>query len=276
MTRIPGGNYGALMAGQSIYDAAAKPTCEVGTRLPMGDRVFFYGKVSLTVARGEILAPDSTHGGPWVLAVDGACVAITAANRLLGKQVGEKSKAITAALAIGDRGIGVTHADKVDNIEAHQLVDGYIFLNDSAKVQQVYKILDNTKVGSVTSDVVEILLYDEIRAITADATCSVCLTQNGYMNLALADQTVDEGLIAGVAMAVGTTTNPYIWLQTWGPCTVSSYTSTAHAGTNMILGSTAGAATIETTGDILPVIGWGICDVATAGDGAPIDLRIRP
>lgn len=273
MTKIPGGTYGILASGQSIYEAASVPCCAVGTRLPMGDRVFFYGKVSLTVARGEILAPDMTDGGPWVLAVDGACVAITAANRSLGRQVGEEKKAITAALAVGDRGVGVTHGDKLDGIEAHQLKDGYLFLNDSGGVQQVYKIMDNT---AISSNIVEILLYDEVRAETTDGTTSVCVTQNGYMNLALADQEVDEGLIAGVAMAVGTTTNPYIWLQTWGPCNVSSYTSTAHAGTNMILGATAGSATIESTGDILPVIGWGICDIATAGDGAPIDLRIRP
>lgn len=274
--RTPGGNYGALMAGQSIYDYSATATCDVGTRLPMGDRVFYYGQVSTTVARGDLLAPDSTDGGPWVLAVDGACVAITAANSIFGAEINEADKAITAALAIGDRRIGITHADKLDGIVAHQLKDGYIFLNDTGGVQQVYKIKDNGAHSGVTADVVEILLYDEVRAVTVDASCGVCVTQNPYMNLAKADSAVDEGLIAGVAMAPGTTTYPYIWVQSWGPSVVTSHTSTAHAGTNMVLSTTAGSATIESTGDILPVIGWGICDVASAGDGAPIDLRIRP
>ena len=265
MSKVPGGTYGILAAGQSIYEASATPVCAVGSRLPMGDRVFFYGKVSTTVARGELLAPDESDGGPWTIAVDGACCAIASPT------LGDK-KAITAALAIGDRGVGVTHASYLDGIVAHQLKDGYIFLNDTGTVQQVYKILDNT---AIASDIVEILLYDEVRAVTVDATTSVCVMQNPYMNLALADQTVDE-TVAGVAMAVGTTTLPYIWVQTWGPTTVTSDTSTAHAGTNMIVSTTAGSATIETTGDILPVIGFGICDVATAGDGAPIMLRIRP
>lgn len=276
MSKIPGGTYGILASGQSIYDYSATPCCAVGTRLPMGDRVFYYGMVSTTVARGDLLAPDSTDGGPWVLAVDGSCVAITAANSIFGKEIGEPDKAIPAAMAVGQRRIGITHADKLDGIIAHQLKDGYIFLNDTGGVQQVYKIKDNGAHSGVTTDVVEILLYDEVRAVTVDSTCSVCLMQNGYMNLALCDSAVDEGFVSGVAMAPGTTTYPYIWVQTWGPSVVSSHTSTAHAGTNMVLSTTAGKATIESTGDILPVIGWGICDVATAGDGAPIDLRIRP
>ena len=263
--RTPGGNYGALLAAQSIYDRSATAKHAIGTRLPMGDRVFYYGKVSLTVARGQVLAPDVSDGGPWAAAVDGACVAITSPT------LGDK-KAITAALAIGDRGIGVTHASYLDGIVAHQLQDGYIFLNDTGGEQQVYKIKDNT---AMASDIVEILLYDEIRAVTVDATCSVSLMQSPFMNLALADSTVDE-FVSGVAMAVGTASYPYIWLQTWGPCSVTTDTSTAHAGTNMVLSTTAGSCTIETTGDIIPVIGFGISDAATAGDGCAVDLRIRP
>ncbi len=265
MSRNSGGNYGILMNAQNIYDRSATATVAVGTRLPMGDRVFYYGKVSTTVARGQLLAPDESDGGPWTVAVDGSCVAI--ASPVLGDK-----RAITAALAIGDKGIGVTHASYLDGIVAHQLKDGYIFLNDSATEQTCYKIRDNTVMAS---DIVEILLYDEIVSVTEDATTSVCVMQNPFMNLALADQTLDE-TVAGVAMAVGTTTYPYIWVQTWGPASVSSATSTAHAGTNMIVSSDAGDATIETTGDILPVIGFGICDVASATDGAPIMLRIRP
>ena len=265
MSRVPGGNYGIAVAGQSIYDRSATPKATIGHRLPMGDRVYYYGKVSLTVARGELLAPDESDGGPWTVAVDGACVAIASPT------LGDK-KAITAALAIGDRGIGVTHASYLDGIVAHQLQDGYIFLNDTGGVQQCYKIRDNT---AMASDIVEILLYDEVRAVTIDASCSVSVMQNPFMNLALADQTLDE-TVAGVAMAIGTTTYPYIWVQTWGPASVTTATSTAHAGTNMIVSTTAGAATIETTGDILPIIGFGISDVASAGDGCAVMLRIRP
>lgn len=274
MTRVPGGTYGILAAGQSIYDAAKTPSCAVGSRLPMGDRVFFYGKVNTTVARGDLLSSDVSHGGPWSVAVDGAGIAITAANR----QLGDTSRAITANLAIGDNGIGVFHTSYLDNIVAHQLTDGYIFLNDTGTVQQVYKIRDNTAHGAVTTDVVEILIYDEIRAVTVDATCSVSVMQNQYMGLKGAVAATDEG-IAGVAMAVGTTTYPYIWIQTWGPGIVSTTAGadgTSHAGTNIVLGTVAGAADIEGSGDILPVIGFGLCDLASAGDGLPIDLRIRP
>lgn len=268
MVRIPGGSYDVLMAGQSIYDRSATPCCAIGTRLPMGDRVFYYAKVSTTVARGSLLAPDVSDGGPWTAAVDGSCVAI--ASPKLSKFP------ITAALAVGDMGVGVTHTSYLDGIVAHQLTDGYIFLNDTGGVQQYYKIKDNT---AMASDIVEILLYDEVRVATTDATCSVCVGQNPYMNLALAVQATDENLISGVAMAVGTTTYPYIWVQSWGPGIVNGVNGVGgvvYAGTNLVLGTVAGAADLEATGAILPVIGWGICDCASAGDGIPIDLRIRP
>lgn len=270
MSRIPGGSYGALMAGQSIYDRSATPCTAVGTRLPMGDRVFYYAKVAGTVARGYLLAPDTSVAGPWAVAVDGACVAITAANSRLGDKT-----AITAALAVGDRRVGVTHASYLAGVTAGMLKDGYIMLTDTGGEQQIYKIKDNTAVSSVTANVVEILLYDEVRVATTDATCSVSIMPNPFMNLVGADAAVDEAP-AGVAMAVGTTTYPYIWVQTWGPCVVSTHTSTAHAGTNMVMNTTVNTATIETTGDILPVIGFGLSDSATAGDGAFVSLRIYP
>jgi len=268
MTKTPGGTYGILAAGQSIYDRSATPCCAIGSRLPMGDRVFFYGKVSTIVARGELLAPDKSDGGPWAAAVDGSCCAIASPQL--------SNKPITAALAVGDVGVGVTHASYLDGIVAHQLQDGYLFLNDTGSVQQVYKIKDNT---AMASDIVEILLYDEIRVVTVDATCSVCVSQNAYMNLAKAVAATDEAMLAGVAMAVGTTDYPFIWIQTWGPSVITSTADilgTVHGGTNIVLGTVAGAADLEVTGSILPVIGWGITDIASAGDGIPIDLRIRP
>lgn len=271
LSRVQGGSAGTLTPAQSIYEASATSKHRVGERMAMGDgRVFYYGHASTTIAAGQIVASDQSDGGPTPAGVDGTCVAITAANRRLG----DTSKAITAALAVGDTGIGVTHASYLDGIVDHQLKDGFIFLNDTGGVEQYYKIKDNKAVADVTADVVEILLYDEIAAATVDATCSVVIMQNPFYNLALAVAGSDECVVGVPAIALSTTT-PYGWIQTWGECSIKTVTDTAHAGSSICVSATAGSGDAPAD-DLVVIIGHGLADVATAGDGCAGYLRLRP
>lgn len=270
MGRVPGGTIGALVANQSIYDYSATPKHEVGTRLAMGDRVFYYGKAVTTFARGQVASADASVGGP-ILLPDGSCVAITSPALA--------DKAITAALAVGDRGIGITHGSYLDNITAHMLKDGYILLTDSGGVDQIYKIKDNT---AMSSDIVEILLYDEIRVATTDASTGVVITVNPFMNLGLAVAASDEAPV-GVAMAPFTTTYPYGWFQTWGPAVVKGggpgtegALSTAFGGSDVCVSTIAGSADLRATTGIVARLGYGLTDVTTGGDGMLAMLQIMP
>lgn len=272
--RILGGSQGTITPDQTIYEASATQKHSIGERFAPGDgRVFYYGKASTAITAGQLAGPDMSDGGPWIIAVDGSCVAITAANRRLFHS--DEGKAITAALAVGDYGVGVTHASYLDGIEAHQLAGGYLYLNDTGSTSQYYKIADNTAIASVTADVVEILLEDPIAVLTVDATCSVCVSQSPFMQLALADSTVDE-MISGVPAIALSTTTPYGWIQTWGECSIISATDTAFSGTGFQLSTTAGAVEQIDTGGILTHVGFGFCDAASAGDGVPCFLQLRP
>jgi hypothetical protein len=267
--RTPGGTYGILVANQSIYDYSSTAKHALGTRLPMGDRVFYYGKAATTIAAGEVCSPDVSVGGP-VLLPDAACVAIASPTL--------QSKAITAALAVGDRGIGITHGTYLDNITAHMLKDGYIVLTDSGGINQYYKIKDNT---AAATDIVEILLYDEIRTATTDATTGVAVMCNLFNNLCPAVPASDE-CVAGVAMAAFTTTYPYGWFQTWGPGMVkvagngSTGVATACGGTDLSIGTVAGTADLTLSSGIVARIGYGLTDITTSGDAALVMLQILP
>ena len=263
-SRVPGGTYGALVANQSIYDYSTTPKHSIGTRLPMGDRVFYYGKAATTVAAGQLVTPDVSVGGPLNLG-DGACCAIASPTLA--------DKAITAALAVGDKGIGVTHGSAIDNVTAHMLKDGYILLSDSGGVNQIYKIKDNT---AMASDIVEILLYDEIRTATTDASTNVQIMCNPFNNLGLAVAASDE-VPVGVSMAALSTTNLYGWIQTWGPCMIKTDGGdTAYAGCDLEVGTTAGSANLRDTDGIEARVGYGLVDATAGGDAVLCFLQLFP
>ena len=266
--RIPGGAPGALVAGHSIYETSAKPCCAVGTRLPLGDRVFYYAKFYADNAAGLVAAPDCSIGGPVLLA-DGSCCAI--ASPALGSLMSKK--AITASLAVGDRGIGITHGSSLDNITAHMLVDGYILLTDSAGSDQIYKIKDNT---AMASDIVEILLYDEIRVATADTTTGVAIMPNPFMNLTPATLDTDEAACGVPLVAVDVSEAAYAWVQTWGPCMAVCVTgTTAVSGDNIIISTTAGQ--VENSADgTSAIIGHAICDITANVDAGLVYLKMFP
>lgn len=271
--RIPGGSYGAVVAGHSIYEASATPCTAVGTRLPLGDRVFYYAKFLANNAAGLLAASDASIAGP-VLLGDAACVAISAANRKLGRLVGEETKGITAALAVGDRGVGITESGTaLDYVEAHMLVNGYLLLTDSAGVDQIYKIRDNT---AVSSDVVEILLYDEIATVTADATTDVAVMCSPFMNLRPGTLDTDEAPCGVPLIAIAYATAPYAWVQTWGPSMAVLKTgTTAIAGLNLIITTTAGQLDGSADGTST-IVGHGLADVTSNTDAGLVMLRLYP
>jgi len=259
---------GTLTPLQSIYEACpTTPKHNIGDKFcGKQGRVYYYGKAATTIAAGEWVAPDASDGGPWLVQVDGSCVAIAAADRSLG----DTSVAITAALTAGDKGVGITHTSYLDGIVAGQLAGGMLFLHDTGTTDHSYIIADNT---AMSSDIIEILLEDGIAVTTVDATTSVCVSQSMYSNLALADSTVDEA-VAGVA-TMAMTVGEYGWIQTWGLGTVKTATDTAFSGTILALSTTAGACEQADTNNIEVVTGYGVSDAASASDCIAAMIQIQ-
>jgi len=267
MSKIGGGNYGALMATQSIYAESSSANCAVGTRLPMGDRTFFYGKFIAATAAGLIVSPDYSDAGPMLLA-DGSLVSMTAAQAELSPI------AIAVPAVAGQKFLAVTHASALDNITKNELENGYIVLTDSAGVDECHKIRRNQAWSSSVSDYVEIELWDElIGSSFADATTGVVLSPSLFMNLRAAAVGTDE-IPVGVPMRA-ITANYYAWVQTYGPAGVVTVTDTAFGGADGELAGT-GQVAIRDSDGIEPRVGRGITDTTTAGDMVLFYLQLCP
>lgn len=266
MSRVAGGNYGALLAAQGLYETKTSAVCPVGTRLPMGDRTFFYGHVASVAAAGLLVAPDASVAGPLLLA-DGSLVAMTKAQTQLAPD------AITAALVAGQKYIALTHASSLDNITKNMLQNGYVVLTDSAGVDVMMKIKRNNAWSESVADYVEIELWDDIPAAMADATTGVILTCSQYRNLRPATQGTDEAP-QGVPL-VSIATGSYGWIQTWGPAGVVSVTDTGLGGQDVEFVSTGQIALRDSDG-VEARMGYGMADVTAAGDMAMVMLQIAP
>lgn len=261
--RMQGGSPGTLTPAQGLYEQSATAKHRIGTRLQVGERVFYYGYFVAANAAGLIAAPDQSLVGEGLLP-DGSLVALAAGTAF------QDQPAITAALVAGQTWIAVTHASILDNITLNLLKDGYVVLTDSAGTDTIYKIKRNSVMAS---DVVAIELYDELVTSYADATTGISLMMNPYNQLRPAAVGTDESP-AGVPL-IDVTATYYAWVQTWGPGMVVTTTDTAFGGIDAELAGTGQVATRDTDG-VEPRIGIGIVDVTTAGDGGLVKLQINP
>jgi hypothetical protein len=264
-----GGDVGTKTPAQSIYEASTTQLHRIGTRLKIGERTFYYGKAAASCSPAEICAPAvSTYmGSTDGLLPDASCVALAAGTAF------SDQPAITAAIAVGDRWLAVTHADMLDNVTKNMLQDGYVLLTDSANADyhQIYKIKRNS---AIASDIVAIELYDPIVTVTVDATTSVALMMNPFMNLIPADATVSEAL-AGIPL-VEIAASSYGWFQTWGPGMIQIADAAAMAGCKIQLDDTPGQGVASNT-NTLPSFGYGLLDVTSYdADAGLINIQIYP
>jgi len=263
-----GSDIGTGTPAQSIYEASTTQKHRIGTRLKIGERTFYYGEAVASCSPAEICSPDqSLLGSSLGLLEDGNCVALAAGTAF------SDQPAITAALAVGDTWLAVTHADRLDNVTKNLLVDGYVVLTDSANAdyQQIYKIKRNS---AMSSDIVAIELYDPIVTATTDGTTGISLMMNPWKKMRPADSTVDEQ--PGGVPLVEIAASSFGWFQTWGPSMIQVDAGhEACGGLQLMLSTTAGQA--DASNGTLSVIGDGLVDCTTAGaDAALVKLRLYP
>ena len=262
-----GGDVGTKTPAQSIYEASTTQLHRIGTRLQIGERVFYYGEAAGSCSPAEICGPDgSLLGSKMGLLPDGSCCALAAGTAF------PDQPAITAAIAAGSTWLAVTHGDMLDNVTKNMLQDGYVLLTDSADADyhQIHKIKRNS---AMASDIVAIELYDPTTTVTVDATTGVALMMNPFKEMRPCDITVDEQL-GGVPL-VEIAANSFGWFQTWGPCMIQIADAAAMGGLQLMLDDTAGQA-VASDGT-LPHIGNGLVDVTSYdADAGLVCLQIYP
>jgi hypothetical protein len=230
--------FGLIKAAQGIYEESATAKAKLGTRVQVGDRVFYYAYAGgVALVAGKIVSQ--------------AAVAA------------ETNKTVEAAAAAG------TYSVTVTTVAAQlYLAEGYLCVNDAAGEGLMYKI-KNSAANATTATSTDITLYDPI--VTALTTSSeVTMLLNPYYDLDLSATITDH--IIGIP-PIPVTANYYFWCQTWGPCPGLGTASTA-VGSLVVPHTTDGALVIQTA-YTSNIVGSQMV-VAVSGEYRPVFLRITP
>ncbi len=235
-----------IAVDQSIYEPDTTQRAPLGTRLGLGDRVFYYAQASASVSAGVALcaaAPTASHQS-GIFAV--------------------------AAAAAGAKALsGVSSAAVTANFYA----EGHFGEAAGAGAGEVYRIAKN----AAGSTGFAITLYDGLNTAITSGT-GYWLMPNQYKNVFVGSQAL--GIPVGVT-PVAVTSGAYFWLQSWGPANPVHEAANA-AGAVLRLGTTGGmiAAFDATTNAGIAVTSYPIAKnsqlAATNAQNNPVFLSIRP
>ena len=230
---------------QSIYEPNTTQQCPLGTRIVVGERIFYYAQASASVAAGTVVcaaAPTASHQSGIFT------VAATSAGEIVVS--------------------GTSSASVVANLYA----EGYFGEALGTGAGELYKIRSHPA-GTAA---IPFTLYDRLNtALTSGA--GFFLYPNPYKNCFVGSSAL--GFAIGVA-PTAVTSGAFYWLQTWGIANpVHSAASAAAVALKLSTGGNVHAMYPAAT-DGPGVVGWAIGKnsqlAATAAENNPVFLAIRP
>lgn len=245
---------------QGIHEISATQQYALGKKFVYGDRVYKYGKATATMNM-DLLAANNSYGISGYATVPTATAA------------GETTLYATVGSGEGTAADGAVALD--------ELVGGYVTvfkLNAGASdTTHTFLILANNAVASGGGTVT--LTIDQPLPYAASTSAATEINPCPYRYLTTAN-TGGNRWFVGVPQAVATTTYPYFWVQTWGPCWVAPQ-STVGTGANIScvvarhdgsldLPSTTGYTAAQVVGETMAQVAGGAGTQGTP----PIFLRI--
>lgn len=232
---------------QGIYETTTTQKAPLGTRLEVGDRVFYYAVSSASQARGTVLCATNPTGSH-----NGALTVFAATSQDV------KIVTVTAGSAFA----------------ANEYAEGYLGVSKGTMGGAAYRIKTHAAIGSGASGTITLYdaIYDDVAA--ADECGFI---HNIYRHVILASQQL--GMPVCVPM-VNVDTDEYFWGQTYGPAAPLNAAATPAANV-LRLGTTGGivaAFDATTNGGIAAsaaLIGQNYNLAGTAGEYTPVFLAIR-
>lgn len=208
-----------IPVNQGIFEDNSAKQAALGTRLEVGDRVFYYAQCNAALTPGEVISHPA-QSAEYSNNVQTCGTAVAAATAL--------------AYFFTDTG----------SVGANAFEDGYIGVGSGdGAAGYLYRIKSN--LVAAASAGCKCTLYDPLdQALTA--THLVSAVTNIYKNVY--PTTSDNDPTAGIAPC-DVTANHYFWLQTWGPAMVD-YGAAAPTN-NYICAESAGLAKVLHTTGIL-------------------------
>ena len=240
---------GPTVVGQDIYEESTTAKCAIGSRLQLGNRVFYYtlnGAVAL--ASGYLIQAQ---------AIDAY----------------DEDIVLPTSTVAGTKSITLTNHSSASVKVADQFKDGILTVGVGASgIGDSYIVKSNA--AAAAGAALALTLYDETtRAYTA-GTHAFTLTVSPHYKVVLLANT---GMIAGVPLIVVTASTSaasyYFWAQTWGPCGVVS--GGAITKGEDVISNDNGTVIVDDAASTKPRVGIAM-NTFDSGDCGPIFLQIMP
>lgn len=239
------GDQATVPQGQSVTQASRVKMARLGARKVVGDRVYRYARAGDgTVVVGDLCqAPEGATGEVSV-------VQTTAGQHFIGQKTINLYSA--TAISSGD------------------YAEGHVFVCEGTTPGPMYRIKNNEAISTTSTG--KLTLYDTL-VTTHTAADQVTVFRNLY------NKVVEFAAVGSIPVGVApvtATTNDYLWLQTWGPCSILHSSGAAVVAKGGIaFPGTTGAVQSATTAGIGPYIGVGMHLGTTLEFGA-VFLKIAP
>jgi len=133
-------------------------------------------------------------------------------------------RTVAANAAAGDTELKITTTtddgqDSDGAIAAHELEGGNIIIFPGSENSINMGILDNTVVTASSHEIT--ITLDGALPIAITTSMSAECVSSAYRDVRASTTGNSYAGFVGLPMRVATTTNPYVWLQTWGPCWIA-------------------------------------------------------
>ena len=238
---INNANLGLRVAGQDIYEESSTAKCAIGSRIQLGNRVFYYALNGATaLASGKLVQSQ---------AID----------------TYDEDIVLPTSTVAGVKSITLTNHASASAKVADQFAGGLLVVGAGATgIGDSYRIKSNTAAAAGAS--MTVTLYDEtVRAYTAGTHTFCIVVCSQYKTVVDAG----TGMLAGVPL-IAVTAGYYFWAQTWGPCGVVS--GGAITKGKDVLANGDGTVIVDDAATAKPRVGIAM-NTYDSGDAGPVFLQ---
>ncbi len=235
---------------QGIYEESSTQKADLGIRLVMGDRVFYYAQAGAEISSGSAVSTpdeDATAGG-----LDSAGLQATVAAGVYSFNISLINQAAIALNHYREGYVAFLSGSDVTTVKHDDIA--------------LHRISNQPAMAISCSDgAVALQLYDPITAIKLSTDHVIQLVANMFLGVVPSNDAGATATGLGVA-PIAVTDAYYFWLQTWGPCAVTVDGAATVKGVNYIFDSAAG------TQQAGPVVKWAAADMSQGGGVAGVGL----
>lgn len=248
-------NIGLVVGGQGLYELSATRKHPLGSRMVRGDKVYHYAKSGETMTSNATLARCS-HAQTIMYAAVAA-------------DASPETNILTVTVANTD---GLAHDGA---FAKDDLAGGSVTIFTDAAVNYIlHHDIVGSSVVAAGGGTLTLTLGENLGLAVTAATSKVEVMCSQYLDVTTAGNDGGRFPFVGVPMRVATTTEPYHWVQTWGPCWVAPSANVGLAFNNEVIAVANATIDVQVAADADKMYAQHIGYVLTHPNGA--DTQAAP